>query len=184
VNRHAGQKALAVLIVQWRGNLLQQIIALLEEGGGACITSGGEDAVTSQIDEKGVVVPGMRLFRQRGQDGLDLRPGASQIALRQGNVRQTSLRFGGQRPHPGCTRKLGEGGKCFLEGRRRPFPLPYRRAHMAQDQGRINQPEENITASFVDLVGLFGIAERLLRGARIVRLDRGGQATIELTLFG
>ena len=37
------------------------------------------------------------------------------------------------------------------------------------NQRGIDQPEEDIAAMLVDLVGLFCIAQRLLRGAGIVR---------------
>ena len=86
--------------------MLQQVVALLQQGGGAWVAIGGEDAIASQIDEKGIIVTGMGFCRQGGQQRFNLRQGASPVTLGQGDLRQASLRFGG---HGGIA-KLLEGG--------------------------------------------------------------------------
>ena len=78
-----------------------------------------------------------------------------QIALGQGNVGQPGPRLGGQRP----IAELLEGVERVLEGRGRRRPLPHRGAHMAENQRGIDQPEQDIAALLVDLVGLFRIAQ-------------------------
>ena len=58
----AGQKALTAFLVQLGGILLEQIIALLQQGGRPRITMRREDTVTGQIGEKWGIVSGAGLF--------------------------------------------------------------------------------------------------------------------------